>query len=49
MSAAAVGHPGEGDPRTLLHEAEALMARNPGQRVEIIGGAITASTPPASW
>ncbi|MFI6639505.1 Uma2 family endonuclease [Streptomyces sp. NPDC050504] len=41
MSAAAVEHPCDGEPETLLETADRLMERNPGYRVEIIGGVIT--------
>lgn len=46
MSAAAVEHPCDGEPPTLLQEANTLMEQNPGYRVEIIGGILTV-TPPA--
>ncbi|MCX4436090.1 MULTISPECIES: Uma2 family endonuclease [Streptomyces] len=45
MSAAAVERPHEDRP--LIAEANRLMDRNPGYRVEIIGGSITV-TPPAN-
>ncbi|MGW6460388.1 Uma2 family endonuclease [Streptomyces sp. NPDC055078] len=48
MSAAAVEHPCDGEPRTLLEEADALMEQLPGHRVEIIGGILTV-TPPADF
>ncbi|MFE0193852.1 Uma2 family endonuclease [Streptomyces sp. NPDC058989] len=46
MSAAAVEHPCDGKPPTLLDEAERLAERNPGYRVEILGGVITVTPPP---
>ncbi|MCX5606129.1 MULTISPECIES: Uma2 family endonuclease [unclassified Streptomyces] len=49
MSTAPVEHPEYADeerPLTLLEEADQLMERNPGYRVEIIGGILTV-TPPA--
>ncbi|MET9108315.1 Uma2 family endonuclease [Streptomyces zhihengii] len=51
MSAAAVEHPCEpsdGEPPTLLEEADRLMEQLPGHRVEIIGGVITVAPPPDS-
>ncbi|MFI1018129.1 Uma2 family endonuclease [Streptomyces sp. NPDC020965] len=45
MSAAAAEHPCAGEPRTLLDEAENLRKRNPGQRVEIIGGVLIVAPP----
>ncbi|MFF1694265.1 Uma2 family endonuclease [Streptomyces sp. NPDC058257] len=48
MSAGAAERP-HGDPsgeRPLLAEANLLMDRNPGHRVEIIGGQITVTPPP---
>ncbi|GHD52001.1 membrane protein [Streptomyces mirabilis] len=44
MSAAAVERPHEDRP--LIAEANRLMDRNPGYRVEIIGGSITVTPPP---
>ncbi|MFJ2897970.1 Uma2 family endonuclease [Streptomyces sp. NPDC087218] len=46
MSAAAVEHPCDGDPESLLETANRLMEQNPGYRVEIIGGVITVAPPP---
>ncbi|MGW0563036.1 Uma2 family endonuclease [Streptomyces sp. NPDC003016] len=47
MSAAAVEHPCDDDePPTLLEEANILMDRLPGYRVEILGGTITVAPPP---
>ncbi|MFE6690022.1 Uma2 family endonuclease [Streptomyces sp. NPDC057743] len=46
MSAAAVEHPCDGKPPTLLDEAERLAERNPGYRIEILGGVITVTPPP---
>ncbi|MFI2368305.1 Uma2 family endonuclease [Streptomyces sp. NPDC018833] len=49
MSAAAVEHPCDpcaGEMPTLLEEADRLIERLPGYRVEIIGGVLTV-TPPA--
>ncbi|QIP85931.1 hypothetical protein GLX30_19980 [Streptomyces sp. Tu 2975] len=46
MSAAAVEHPCDGEPPTLLEEASRLMEHNPGYRVEIIGGILTVTPPP---
>ncbi|WP_328399231.1 Uma2 family endonuclease [Streptomyces sp. NBC_00390] len=48
MSAAAVEHPCDGEPRELLKEADRLMEQLPGHRVEIIGGVITVAPPPDS-
>ncbi|MGW6457785.1 Uma2 family endonuclease [Streptomyces sp. NPDC055078] len=45
MSAAAVEYPCEGEPRTLLEQADTLMEQLPGYRVEIIGGVITVAPP----
>ncbi|NGN67003.1 Uma2 family endonuclease [Streptomyces sp. A7024] len=41
MSAAAVEHPCEDEPRSLLQEAERLTELLPGYRVEILGGELT--------
>ncbi|MER5890337.1 Uma2 family endonuclease [Streptomyces sp. NPDC001941] len=46
MSAAAVERPHPETPATLLATANWLMERNPGLRVEIIGGVITVTPPP---
>ncbi|MER6997571.1 Uma2 family endonuclease [Streptomyces sp. NPDC000410] len=46
MSAAAAEHPCDGEPRTLLEEADRLMEQLPGYRVEIIGGVLTVTPPP---
>ncbi|WP_406138877.1 Uma2 family endonuclease [Streptomyces sp. NBC_01089] len=46
MSAAAVEHPCDGEPPTLLEEADTLMEQLPGYRVEIIGGILTVTPPP---
>lgn len=46
MSPAAVEHPCDGEPPTLLEEAGRLMEQNPGYRVEIIGGILTVTPPP---
>ncbi|MCJ1677704.1 Uma2 family endonuclease [Streptomyces sp. APSN-46.1] len=49
MSTAPVEHPEPSDderPLTLLEEADQLMERNPGYRVEIIGGILTVTPPP---
>ncbi|WP_433547017.1 Uma2 family endonuclease [Streptomyces sp. CA-294286] len=46
MSAAAVEHPCDGGPDSLLEEANALMEQLPGYRVEIIGGLLTVTPPP---
>ncbi|GAA3488837.1 MULTISPECIES: Uma2 family endonuclease [Streptomyces] len=46
MSAEAVEHPCDGEPRTLLEEANVLMEQLPGHRVEIIGGILTVTPPP---
>ncbi|MGW7360114.1 Uma2 family endonuclease [Streptomyces sp. NPDC054802] len=49
MSAAAVEHPCDpcdGELPTLLEEADSLMERLPGYRVEIIGGVLTVTPPP---
>ncbi|WP_327296903.1 Uma2 family endonuclease [Streptomyces sp. NBC_01197] len=46
MSAAAVEHPCDGEPPTLLEEADLLMEQLPGYRVEIIGGILTVTPPP---
>ncbi|MEU6954422.1 Uma2 family endonuclease [Streptomyces sp. NPDC045714] len=46
MSAAAVEHPGDDEPETLLETANRLMEQLPGHRVEIIGGVITVAPPP---
>ncbi|MFG2559349.1 Uma2 family endonuclease [Streptomyces sp. NPDC048496] len=46
MSAAAVEHPCDGEPESLLETANRLMEQNPGYRVEIIGGVITVTPPP---
>ncbi|MFE3557258.1 Uma2 family endonuclease [Streptomyces sp. NPDC059193] len=49
MSTAPVEHPEYADgeePLTLLEEAAQLMERNPGYRVEIIGGILTVTPPP---
>ncbi|MEU0986354.1 Uma2 family endonuclease [Streptomyces sp. NPDC005953] len=43
MSAAAAEHPCDGERGSLLDEADVLAERNPGHRVEIIGGVITVS------
>lgn len=51
MSAAAVEHPCDpcdGELPTLLEEADRLIERLPGYRVEIIGGVLTATPPPVS-
>jgi Uma2 family endonuclease len=45
MSAAAVEHPCDGEPKDLLQQADLLMERLPGHRVEIIGGTITVAPP----
>lgn len=45
MSAAAVEHPCDGRPETLLDTANRLMEQHPGHRVEIIGGVITVTPP----
>lgn len=49
MSAAAVERPCDpcdGELPTLLEEADSLMERLPGYRVEIIGGVLTVTPPP---
>ncbi|MDQ0843489.1 Uma2 family endonuclease [Streptomyces sp. V1I6] len=49
MSAAAVEHPCDpcdGEPPTLLEEADRLMELLPRHRVEIIGGILTVTPPP---
>lgn len=46
MSAAAVEHPCDGEPESLLETANSLMEQHPGYRVEIIGGVITVAPPP---
>ncbi|MDT0489876.1 Uma2 family endonuclease [Streptomyces griseus] len=46
MSAAAVEHPCDDEPETLLETANRLMEQLPGHRVEIIGGVITVAPPP---
>ncbi|MFB7212436.1 Uma2 family endonuclease [Streptomyces sp. NPDC056255] len=46
MSAAAVEHPCDGEPESLLETANRLAEQNPGCRVEIIGGVITVAPPP---
>lgn len=46
MSAAAVEHPCDGEPPTLLQEANSLSEQLPGYRVEIIGGILTVTPPP---
>ncbi|TXL87388.1 Uma2 family endonuclease [Streptomyces sp. IB2014 016-6] len=46
MSAAAAEHPYDGAPESLLEAADSLMERQPGFRVEIIGGVITVAPPP---
>ncbi|NWF27872.1 Uma2 family endonuclease [Streptomyces sp. PKU-EA00015] len=51
MSAAAVEHPCDpcdGEPPTLLEEANRLMELLPGHRVEIIGGILTVTPSPDS-
>ncbi|MEU5327910.1 Uma2 family endonuclease [Streptomyces parvus] len=45
MSAAAVEHPCDDEPETLLETANRLMEQLPGHRVEIIGGVITVAPP----
>ncbi|WP_326767030.1 Uma2 family endonuclease [Streptomyces sp. NBC_01591] len=46
MSAAAVEHPCDGEPESLLDTANSLMEQHPGYRVEIIGGVITVAPSP---
>ncbi|MFD9539234.1 Uma2 family endonuclease [Streptomyces sp. NPDC060022] len=47
MSAAAVEHPCDGEPESLLESANRLSEQlPPGNRVEIIGGVITVAPPP---
>ncbi|MEU6504026.1 Uma2 family endonuclease [Streptomyces californicus] len=46
MSAAAVEHPCDDKPETLLETANRLAEQLPGHRVEIIGGVITVAPPP---
>ncbi|MEU9315136.1 Uma2 family endonuclease [Streptomyces sp. NPDC048295] len=46
MSAAAVEHPCDGEPESLLAMADRLAEQNPGYRVEIIGGVITVAPSP---
>ncbi|MEW2487185.1 Uma2 family endonuclease [Streptomyces sp. NPDC048411] len=46
MSAAAVEHPCDGEPESLLETANSLMEQLTGYRVEIIGGVITVAPPP---
>lgn len=47
MSAAAVEHPCDGEPESLLDSANRLSEQlPPGYRVEIIGGVITVAPPP---
>ncbi|MFE2017317.1 Uma2 family endonuclease [Streptomyces sp. NPDC059499] len=47
MSAAAVEHPCDGEPESLLESANRLSEQlPPGYRVEIIGGVITVAPPP---
>ncbi|MFI7890333.1 Uma2 family endonuclease [Streptomyces sp. CACIS-1.16CA] len=45
MSAAAVEHPCDDEPETLLETANRLTEQLPGHRVEIIGGVITVAPP----
>ncbi|MEU3702271.1 Uma2 family endonuclease [Streptomyces anulatus] len=45
MSAAAVEHPCDDEPETLLETANRLTEQLPGHRVEIIGGVITVGPP----
>ncbi|MGW4030558.1 Uma2 family endonuclease [Streptomyces sp. NPDC004838] len=42
---ATVEHPGEGKPQSLIDEANILRERLPRNRIEIIGGVITAAPP----
>ncbi|MFF0449698.1 Uma2 family endonuclease [Streptomyces sp. NPDC004609] len=42
---AAVEHPREGEPQSLIDEANILRERLPRNRIEIIGGVITAAQP----
>ncbi|EGE42680.1 Uma2 family endonuclease [Streptomyces sp. SID4928] len=46
MSAAAVEHPCDDEPETLLETANRLTERLPGHRVETIGGLVTVAPPP---
>ncbi|MFE3400181.1 MULTISPECIES: Uma2 family endonuclease [Streptomyces] len=46
MSAAAVEHPCDDEPETLLETANRLTEQLPGHRVEIIGGLVTVAPPP---
>ncbi|MGW2177054.1 Uma2 family endonuclease [Streptomyces sp. NPDC001732] len=46
MSAAAVEHPCDGEPESLLETANSLSEQLTGYRVEIIGGVITVAPPP---
>ncbi|WP_406421330.1 Uma2 family endonuclease [Streptomyces sp. NBC_00873] len=46
MSAAAVEHPWDGEPESLLETANWLTEQHPGYRVEIIGGVVTVAPPP---
>ncbi|MFH8397434.1 Uma2 family endonuclease [Streptomyces anulatus] len=46
MSAAAVEHPCDDEPETLLETANRLAEQLPGHRVEIIGGLVTVAPPP---
>lgn len=46
MSAAAVEHPCDGEPESLLAMADRLAEQNPDYRVEIIGGVITVAPSP---
>ncbi|WP_228181862.1 hypothetical protein [Streptomyces anulatus] len=45
MSAAAVEHPCDDEPETLLETANRLTEQLPGHRVEIIGGLVTVAPP----
>ncbi|MFE6666691.1 Uma2 family endonuclease [Streptomyces sp. NPDC057697] len=45
MSAAAVEHPCDVEPESLLPTANRVAERSPGWRIEIIGGVITAAPP----
>ncbi|MEV8453825.1 Uma2 family endonuclease [Streptomyces sp. NPDC052095] len=46
MSADAAERPSDGRPESLLATADRLTAQNPGCRIEIIGGVITAASLP---
>ncbi|KAB7852405.1 Uma2 family endonuclease [Streptomyces mobaraensis] len=49
MPVAATERPRDREEPTLLEEAERLAERNPGYRVEILGGQITVTPPPDAF